>query len=171
MPEILDLYTRDGKPTGQTMLRGEKIPEDLLHPVCNVWLVNAAGEVLIQRRSLRKPNWPGYWCCSAGGAVQHGEDPLTGALRETEEELGVTLDPALGRLLFVTPGRRALHQVWLFRQDVPVASLTLQASEVDDARYVSPAELERLIRDGKEFVNVAYLDRLMTKLTDAQTKG
>lgn len=164
MPEILDLYTRDGKPTGRTLVRGETQPDNLVHPVCDVWITSSAGEVLIQRRSLTKPNFPGRWCCSAGGCVQHGEAPLEAALRETQEELGLTLDPAKGRLLFVTVGRKALHQVWLFRQDAPLDTLTMQPEEVCALRYVTPAVLEQLVLDGTEFVNVAYLPQLLAAL-------
>lgn len=172
MPEILDLYTRGGEPTGLTIQRGDAMPAGLLHPVCDVWLVNRHGEVLIQKRSMRKAVWPGRWCCSAGGCVTHGEAPLTAALRETQEEIGLTLDPACGRLLATVPGGKALHQVWLFRQDAPLDTLTMQPEEVDALRYVTAQELARLIRSGTEFVNVVYLKLLLAALEEpAEIEG
>ena len=160
MPEILDLYHRDGTPAGISLERGETAPEDLLWPVSAVWLVRHDGRLLIQKRSALKPNFPSKWCCSAGGAVQHGETPLEGALRETEEELGLVLDPRDGQLVFTVPGIHSLHQVWLFRKDIDLSDLTLQAEEVSDVRYVTPDELRELVSDG-QFVRNHYLERLL----------
>lgn len=162
--EWLDLYTRSGEKTGQIVRRGDSVPEGLLYPVCDVWLINKRGEVLIQRRSLQKPNWPGRWCCSAGGCVQHGETPLEAALRETQEELGITLDPTCGFLAFTDPGVAALHQVWIFRQAVPLETIVCQQEEVDAVCYVTPEALAQMILGGQEFVRVAYLPQLMALL-------
>lgn len=163
MPEILDLYTREGVNTGRTILRGEDSPDGLLWPVCSVWLLRSDGRLLIQKRSMNKPLFPGRWCCSAGGCVQHGETPLEGALRETREELGLALDPACGRLLFIVPSVRSIHQVWLFRMDTVEQDLTLQAEEVDAVRYVTPQELLDLVAS-EQFVRINYLDRLLPLL-------
>lgn len=163
MTEILDLYTREGMNTGRTILRGEDTPDGLLWPVCSVWLLRRDGRLLIQKRSMSKPNFPGKWCCSAGGCIRHGETPLEGALRETQEELGLTLDPACGQLLFVVPSVHSIHQVWLFRMDTEADNLTLQPEEVDTVRYVTPQELLDLV-DAGEFVRINYLDRLLPLL-------
>lgn len=34
--ELWDAYTRDGQPTGDLLVRGEKIPQGLYHIVCEV---------------------------------------------------------------------------------------------------------------------------------------
>ena len=161
--ELIDLYTRDGTPAGLVIGRGEPIPEGLYYRVCAVWLVNAEGKLLIQRRSMRKPTFPGRWCSSAGGVVQAGESDLDGAIRETQEELGITPDLSCGQLLMTVPGATALHAIWLFRQDVPLSALTLQAEEVDEARYVTPEELRQIISGGG-FVRENYIERMLMLL-------
>ena len=138
----------------------EPAPDGLFWPVCDVWLVRPDGQLLIQKRSEFKPNFPGRWCCSAGGAVQHGETPLEGALRETAEELGLALSPEEDQLIFTLPGVHSLHQVWLFRTEAPLSALTLQTEEVADARYVTPDELRAMVASG-QFVRINYLERLL----------
>ena len=41
--ELWDLYTKDRVPTGQTHVRGEKLPDDLFHLVVHVWIQNSRG--------------------------------------------------------------------------------------------------------------------------------
>ena len=164
--ELLDLYDRSGRPLGRTVRRGEGLPrvaEGEYWRVCDVWLVNARGEVLIQRRSLDKPNWPGAWCESAGGAIRSGETPEEGMLRETAEEIGVRPDLSRGGLAFTYLGKTSHHDVWIFRMDVPLESLTLQPEEVIDARWARPEELLRMERDG-DFVKVGYLEEFVRML-------
>ena len=59
--ELWDLYTKDRVPTGQTHVRGEKLPDDLFHLVVHVWIKNSRGQYLISQRAARS--------CSRAGAV------------------------------------------------------------------------------------------------------
>ena len=164
--ELLDLYDREGNPLGRTAERGHGLPqvrEGEYWRVCEVWLVNDKGELLIQRRSMDKPNWPGAWCESAGGAIRSGETPEEGMLRETLEEIGVKPDLSRGGLAFTYTGRTAHHDVWVFRTDVALEALTLQPEEVIDARWAAPEELLRMERDGT-FVKHGYLAEFLRML-------
>lgn len=166
MVEILDLYDRQGSPAGTLVREEGKLPvapEGTYWRVCDVWIVRENGDILIQRRALAKPNAPGLWCESAGGAIQHGESREEGCAREVMEELGVKVNPDEGVLAFEFVGRTSIHDVWLFRMDMPIESLTLQPEEVMDARYVSPAELRRMAREG-EFISLGYLDEFLRML-------
>lgn len=164
--ELLDLYDREGNPLGKTVARDHGLPQ--VGPgeywrVCDVWLVNKKGELLIQRRSLDKPNWPGAWCESAGGAIRSGETPEEGMLRETMEEIGVRPDLDHGGLAFTYLGKTAHHDVWVFRMDVSPKALTLQPEEVIDARWARPEELLRMEGEGT-FVKTGYLAELLRML-------
>lgn len=64
--------------------------QGLRHRIVRVFLVNARGQILLQRRSLALNDNPGKWDQSVGGHVDEGEDYETAAMRETQEELGVT---------------------------------------------------------------------------------
>lgn len=55
----------------------------------NVALINAHREILLTRRSERVRE-PGRWCLP-GGHVDRGEGWLQAAIRETKEEVGITI--------------------------------------------------------------------------------
>lgn len=163
MDELLDLFDAQGKPAGVTIRRGEEAPQGLYWAIVDVWIINSRGEILIQQRDRTRPNWPGYWCESAGGAIQSGETPDDAAVRETQEELGHTPCFDHGGKVFEFLDKRALRHVYLFREDVDPASLTLQPGEVCDAKYVPPDGLRAMLRRD-EFVPISYIPQLLTML-------
>ncbi len=149
MSERWDLYNERRERTGQTVERGQPIPQGCYHLVVSVWLVNSDGQILLSQRHSDK-SYPLLWECT-GGSVVAGEDSLTGALREVQEELGIVLSRADAQLLSQTR-RDALqdfYDVWLFRTDVPPGQLALQQTEVVAAKWVNPAQLLQLRDEGR----------------------
>jgi 16S rRNA (adenine1518-N6/adenine1519-N6)-dimethyltransferase len=65
--------------------------QGLRHRIVRVFLINGAGQILLQRRSLTLADSPGKWDQSAGGHVDEGESYEEAARRETKEELGIEL--------------------------------------------------------------------------------
>ena len=59
------------------------------HRVAHVLLFNSSGELLLQKRSMKKDLEPGKWDSSVGGHLEVGETYLQAALREMQEELGI----------------------------------------------------------------------------------
>ena len=119
--ELWDLYTRDRRLTGETHIRGEKLPPERYHLVVHVWIRNSRGEWLISQRAASRPTFPLMWEC-VGGSVTTGEDSLTGAIREAKEEVGVDLDPASGRMVSSTVRDhfQDIKDDWLFLYDGPI---------------------------------------------------
>lgn len=60
-------------------------------PTVNIFIVNG-GKLLLSRRS--NTGWMDGHLCVPGGHVETDETPLLAAARETQEELGVKVDPA-----------------------------------------------------------------------------
>lgn len=65
----------------------------LLHRGVQVLIFNPQGELFVQKRSLKKDSFPGFWEASLSGHVQSGESVLMAAERELHEELGVFVTP------------------------------------------------------------------------------
>lgn len=65
----------------------------LIHRSVQVMIFARDGRLLLQKRSPSKDLFPGYFCASACGHVDAGEDYETTARREAREELGVQLQP------------------------------------------------------------------------------
>lgn len=62
----------------------------LLHRSVQVMVFDSLGRALLQRRSMRKDLFPGYYCASASGHVGAGDTYDATAAREIVEELGVS---------------------------------------------------------------------------------
>ncbi|MCL2708212.1 MAG: NUDIX domain-containing protein [Defluviitaleaceae bacterium] len=160
--EKWDVLDKNGRKTGRTIDRGA-IPEGVYHLVADAWIKNGRGEYLISRRSPDKFPDAGLWSPTCGSVIA-GESSFAAAIREANEELGVTLDPQNGR--FVTRsfnGRRTFFDVWLFKQDIDIESVRLQPGETDAAAWAGPGEIKRLSSEGK-FLSpnkMEYLDALL----------
>lgn len=89
MSEPVALYGPDGHPTGEVVDRARVRRENLRHAATHVVVRNSAGMIYVHRRTATKDLYPGLYDFTAGGVLQAGEDALTSAIREVEEELGV----------------------------------------------------------------------------------
>lgn len=90
--ERWQLYDEQGRPLSGQGATKEQVYQGLLHGAAHVWLwriSDGALEVLLQKRADSKRTWPGKYDISAAGHIDFGEDPVTAALRETHEEIGI----------------------------------------------------------------------------------
>lgn len=62
----------------------------LLHRASYVVVLNSSDQILIQKRSMLKDVYPGYFDPTTGGVVKAGETYEENAIRELEEEVGIT---------------------------------------------------------------------------------
>lgn len=102
--ETWDLYNENRELLGIDHIRGKELPEGCYHLVVHAWIRNSKGEYLISQRSADRPTFPLMWEC-VGGSVLKGEDSLSGAIREVQEEVGLILSPDTGKLIHSVIGR------------------------------------------------------------------
>lgn len=163
MAEYWDVYDASGEQTGQVVRSGDPIPKGAYHLAVAVWVRDSQGRWLISKRSPETSN-AGIWQCTEGGVVA-GEDSLTGALREVQEELGVSLEPENGVLWhkYVWPHADGTSMVWyhtwVFEKDVPIEEIVLQEGETCDAMWATAEQIREMVRR-KEFIPYDYLERL-----------
>ena len=166
MVELWDILDENGNATGRLHERGKPMSNGEYHLEVNVWIENDNGEYLISQRSKNK-TFPNMWECTGGSAVA-GDDSLTTALKEVKEELGIILEPLNGRLIHHrlpcdTVGCHGLIDVWLFRQNVDISTITLDPDEVSNAMWESRDEINRMIDEGTFITkgHFACIDELM----------
>ena len=106
--EIWDGYLKDGSLAGVDLIRGEKIPSGLYHLVSEVLVRHIDGDYLLMQRDYCKHNYGGYYEASAGGSALKGEDKLTCAKRELQEETGINVD----KDSFIEVGYSSYHHLW-----------------------------------------------------------
>ena len=160
--ELWDLYNARRERAGRDHIRGEDIPQGFYHLVVHIWIRNRKGEYLISQRSADRPAYPLLWEC-VGGSVLKGEDSLTGALRETREEVGLALSPENGRLVDSVVGRvidgvpfSDILDVWLFEYDGPVSLEQATTQEVAQTRWMTKAQIKDLFDTGKLVHTLGY---------------
>ena len=78
-------------------LRREVHARGWWHRAVHVLVFDAAGRIFLQKRSMTKDLSPGLWDSSCSGHVDSGEDYDHAATRELGEELGLSLEIAVGR--------------------------------------------------------------------------
>lgn len=146
--ERWDIYDANGHPTGKTVARGGvRLNPGEYHLVVHIWVVSSDGRLLIQRRADNKELMPGEWA-AIGGAAVSGEDSATAARRELCEEMGIPTAPDDLKLIRRIVRKNSFVDVWMLRTDVAVSQLTLQESEVSEAKLITIADFEKMVKSG-----------------------
>ncbi len=143
--ELVDLVDEDGRVVG-TAPRSVVRRDNLRHAATAVLVRDPAGRIYLHRRSDTKDWAPGHWDAAAGGVIAAGEEPLSSALRELEEELGITgvMLTALGTHLYEDDTTRCFEHAYEVVWDGPVRH---QPEEVAEGHWASLAELSGLLAD------------------------
>jgi 8-oxo-dGTP pyrophosphatase MutT (NUDIX family) len=165
MAELWDIYDASGAKTGDLISRDEPLKEGQYHLVVHIWIKNAEGKWLIQKRADHVEWAPGFWAATGGSAIS-GEDSLTAAIRETKEELGLDIDASQMKFISRIIRNTAFTDIWLAESNVQPNDLVLEHA-VSDVRYVTVKELNEMIKAG-EFINYLahemYTEEIMKQL-------
>lgn len=159
--EIWDVYDRNRILTGRTHRRGDPLRDGDFHLVVDVWLQNGNGEFLLTKRALNK-GFSNMWECTGGSALA-GENSLTAAVREVQEEAGLRVSSNFGECVMSIFREGSIKDIWLFRQSFPLDQIVLQPGETCDAKYASEKEIIQM-RDTGTLVPLAYLDEFFSKI-------
>ncbi|MFE7133593.1 NUDIX domain-containing protein [Streptomyces sp. NPDC057638] len=145
--EILDIVDTADRVVGQAP-RGEVYARGLRHRVAFILVEDGEGRIFVHRRTAEKLVYPSHYDMFVGGVLGTGEEYAEAALREAEEELGVSGLPQptpLFRFLYENGDHSWWCGVYQVRCDLPVQP---QASEVDWYAFVPVDELDRMLTQG-----------------------
>ncbi len=88
--EIFDVVNERDEVIGQAP-REQVHRQGLKHRAVHIFLFDPAGRLFIQKRAASKDTFPGRYDSSASGHVDSGEQYDDCAVREVQEELGLTV--------------------------------------------------------------------------------
>ncbi|OKJ16464.1 NUDIX hydrolase [Streptomyces sp. CB00316] len=139
--EILDIVDENDEVIGQAP-RGEATARGLRHRCVFIEARDAQGRLFVHRRTATKLLFPSHYDMFVGGVVGAGESYDEAALREAEEELGVSGLPKpepLFRFLYTGEKRSWWSAVYQVRCELPVAP---QVEEVAWHTFLDDTDLE-----------------------------
>lgn len=143
MEEYWDIYDKNRVFQNRTIRRGDPFQPGEYYVSCEVWFQNSKGELLV---TLRHPDKKagGLWEF-VGGGVLAGETTARAAVREVQEEIGLSIAEKELSLLFTHQQKNYFMDIYLVKKDVDIPALTLAPDETVDAKWVSQEELQTMI--------------------------
>lgn len=141
--EKRDLYDINRNLTGETIYKGDSIPDGKFILVVLSFIQNSKGEFLIQKRSVQK----GGKYASTGGHAKTGETSIQAMMTEINEELSLNANE--DELHLVYSGRededKIFFDLYYMKKDFSTNSLILQKEEVESVKWMTVDEIKQLI--------------------------
>lgn len=150
--EKRDLFDINRIPTGETIYKGQDIPDGKYIVVVLVYIQNSEGKFLIQKRSKIKN---GLYA-TTGGHPKSGESSIEGIITEVKEEIGLDIKPEDLTLYFSSRSEteRVFWDDYYAKIDVEdIQSLALEEAEVQSVHWFTIEEIIELNKEGKFFRN------------------
>ena len=154
MIDVLDEYT--GEKTGEILSRNKAHKTGVWHGAIHILIVsNDRNKTFLQKRSSNQKIYPNTWDIAVGGHISSGEDDITSAKRELEEELGLKSDnlklDKIDRITEKLKNNRIISNeyvsIFVIYTDFDIKDIKLQASEVSEAKWCTKKELNELINN------------------------
>lgn len=156
--ELIDVLDENGVKTGEILSRDEIHKRGLWHRAIVVAIVNEKNEVLLQQRSKDKEKNAGMWDISVAGHISTGQDALSAAAREINEEvsvnLGFNVDIKSFRYMFSYRTQQKFSENFienqfydffiLRKQGIDIKDIEMQESEVQAIKFVDINELIKM---------------------------
>ncbi len=122
----------------------------LPHRIVHVLVSDSSGRMFLQLRSAKESFCPLHWGTAVGGHVQSGETYEAAALRESQEELGLSFPVSFVNKYFYTDGT---HRKFLavFRAELD-NSHNFQGGEAERVEFFSITEIQQMIGRGEKFM-------------------
>lgn len=135
-----------------TKSREARGPEDIIR-VSGLFVYNSKREVLLSKRVMTKRHDPGKWSDAVSGTVEAGETYESNIIKETAEEIGLTITAQDIREVyygFFEASHPMFYTQYVAEVNQPIESFRLQEDEVAELRWVSFDEFKQWVADRPE---------------------
>ena len=176
MDELIGILDKHGNPTGRACLKSEAHLKGLFHPTVHVWFYTSKGEVLLQKRAKNKDTFPSLWDVSVAGHIGAGEDIMQAAIREVDEEIGLSVSAAnleaIGTFKSMHKHSEILidnefHHVSLCELKVPLSNLKRQKTEVEELKLFPLKDFKTKVEQNQLDGFVPHTKSYYIKILDA----
>ena len=160
--ELIDIVDENGIPTGETIDRTDAHRTGTRHRTTHIWIVRRREDkvqILLQKRAKYKDSFPGCYDISSAGHIPAGVDFVDSGLRELQEELSITIDPAelIECGLHRTFAQKEFHghpyvdnqvaKVFLLWKDQDAEDMILQEEEIESVMWMDFEECKEAVRN------------------------
>jgi len=150
------LINQNDEAIGETSVLDAHLGEAKLHRAYTAVLKNNKGEILLTRRSLKKPLWPTYWDGSFSSHPRIGETLENSCMRRAKEELGIKTSAYKDLLSYSYHVRwNALFSEWEINHILTAeynGTIKPDSDEVSEYRWMSWEEAVKFSLDSKNLI-------------------
>ncbi len=150
--EFFDVVNKDRKSLGYTKQRGIELEENEYNVGVEIWIFNK-NKLLMTRRSLNKSH-PLEWEVP-GGCSKSGETSIETIIRETKEEIGISINSDDCEIIDTTIYKKQFVDIYKCNKVIDLNDVTLQDDEVCDVKYVTKDEFLKMVKNN-EIVESVY---------------
>jgi isopentenyl-diphosphate delta-isomerase type 1 len=157
MPENIEFFNivdNKGIIIGEASRAGCHNGSKILHPVVHIHIFNSKKQLLLQKRKSNKDIQPGKWDTSVGGHIQAGESINNALLREAKEEVNISINLneiiPLKNYIYESDVEKEYVYSFIYYYD---GKIDFQKSEIDNVKYYSIDEINKLIKKGNTTPN------------------
>ncbi len=137
---LINICDKENNLTSEEETVTEAHKKGLWHRSVHVWVYNSEKEILLQKRSRNSFLYPSMWDAAAAGHVDSGEEPISSAVREVREEIGMDIDKddlqyyAMKTSSNVYNGfiNNEFNYIYLLRYEGGLEKLKIQKEEVEE---------------------------------------
>ena len=162
--EMRDVFLKDGTFTGRAIEKHTPMQKGwyLLHAI--IIMKTTDGQYVMQQRSLKAKYSPGEWDVTGGGVIS-GETSAEAAVREAQEEVGVTVRPEnlkhmLREITYWGEDYGMICDYYAARVELPAGGFRIAEYEVNDVKCVPFEEFLETVTYNKTEVFYEMLKRV-----------
>lgn len=159
MAEYIDVLDENGVKTGEILPRTEVHKQGLWHRAIVVAIINENNEVLLQQRSANKDKNANMWDISVAGHISTGQDAVSAAAREINEEVMIGIENKVSvsdfRYMFSYRVSQKFAEDFIENQfydffilrktGITEKDIIMQESEVQAVKFVGLIELIKIL--------------------------